>query len=179
MLKLLLILFSFQFLLLSCGKEEPYHFDSRMEMEELVTNPTYGFIGSYKSGNLLFETLFEPASLKDSIVVVKLRISEVNGKSVLEHQTTNTDEVRIREQYLSFEIAKDISLEVNGKESAPILTHYERNYRLKPSIDLFFEFKKTEPAINTAYFNYRDKLFGAGRITIKIDTKNFNSSYHD
>lgn len=163
---------------IACNHQKSFHFESENQMLTAVNDPKKGFLNTYKNGDLIFDTQFLPALENDSIVTIKLRISHKDGTSVLQYNTLSEEEIQLRENKLSFDLSQDVYLEVGDLTLYPLIYHYERNYRLKPSIDVFFEFRKVKTA-EDVYFNFRDKIFQSGLIRIKIENKNFNSTYHD
>jgi hypothetical protein len=163
------------FLLLSCGGKET-EFSSEKDFHTYLNDQSNGFIQSMDGKDLKFETKLIPPFKddKDKIVTVQLRISRLDGLSVLDLDGNDQQQRLQDEGYLSFEIMKDVYL-LNGKEIVPAtFSHYERNYGLKPSIDISFDF----PAFNLKgdpVFVYNDLLFGQGMIKINYSKNLFSS----
>lgn len=165
------------FLFASCGSEKT-EFSSPEEWEEYVNDPENGFITKKESSDLNFEIKFTPA-LKDEKnpqCTVQLRINRKDGGSVLDFGGVSKQEALEREGYLSFEVLKQVSIEENGHATPAIFHHYERNYGLKPSVDMYFNFMNVEPK-QDVYFVYRDELFGQGLIRIKLEKELFTKCY--
>ncbi len=80
------------------------------------------------------------------------------------------------EGYLSFEVLSNIYLEDGDQLQPAIFHHYERNYGLKPSIDLFFKFNQFTP-VNDVTFVYRDQLFDQGMFRILFNKALFTSCH--
>jgi hypothetical protein len=169
---IVLVLFLF-----ACG-EKKTSFKDMKEWEAYVNDPDNGFIVSEETSDLKFDLKFMPAISGDEMpqFTCHLRISRKDGGSVLDFNTTSKEEALSREGYLSFELLKDVSIEENGHASPAIFHHYERNYGLKPTIDIMFNFMQMEPK-NDVYFVYRDDLFGQGLIRIKLNKELFTKCY--
>jgi len=164
-------------LLVGC-KSNKTEFSSVEEWEEYVNDPDHGYITSKESSDLKFEVKFTPA-LKDEKnpqCTVQLRINRKDGGSVLDYGRASKQEALEREGYLSFEVLKKVSIEENGHATPAIFHHYERNYGLKPSVDMYFNFMNVEPK-EDVYFVYRDELFGQGLIRIKLEKELFTKCY--
>lgn len=165
------------FLLVSCSSKKD--FQSVEEFESYINDPGNGFIQSKEIGDLLFEAKLNPPLSDDPNpqFAVQLRVSRLDGKSVLETNTTSKSEVLEREGYLSFDLAKDVSVEYDEKAVPCIFHHYERNYGLKPSIDILFQFPNINEPKENPVFVYRDQQFGEGLIMIEFDKELFTTCY--
>jgi hypothetical protein len=143
-----------------------------------LNNPENGYIVSEKSEDLIFEArLMPPLSVEEgNECTINLRISRKDGGSVLEVGNASKETALEREGYLSFEILKDVSLNIDGKTIPPVFHHYERNYGLKPSIDMYFNFIELDVK-SDATFNYRDQLFGQGLIKLNYKKELFTKCY--
>jgi len=174
----ILLPISLFFFLFGCTSSK-YEFNSVEEFEAYITNSSNGFIQSDKAGDLLFEAKLNPPLTDDPNpqFVVQLRISRLDGKPVLETNNSSESEVLEREGYLSFDLMKDVSFEYNGKEIPCLFHHYERNYGLKPSIDVLFQFPMIKDPQDNPVFVYRDQQFGEGLIKIEFDKELFTSCY--
>ena len=161
----------------SCGGKET-SFKNIEEWEEYVNNPDNGYIVSEEASDLIFDLKFMPALSNDEMpqFTVHLRISRKDGGSVLDFNTNSKQEALSREGYLSFDLLKNVTIEENGHANPAIFHHYERNYGLKPTIDIMFNFIQMEPK-NDVYFVYRDELFGQGLIRIKLNKELFTKCY--
>jgi hypothetical protein len=95
----------------------------------------------------------------------------------LETNTSSKSEVLEREGYLSFDLAKDVAVEYDGKAVSCVFHHYERNYGLKPSIDILFQFPALKDPKKNPEFVYRDQQFGEGLIKIEFDKELFTTCY--
>lgn len=165
-------------LIVSCQSKKTT-FDKFSEFENYVNQVDNGYIKSQESENLIFETKLVPTvdGVDGEHFVVHLRISNKDGASVLDFGTSSKDEVLMREGYLSFDVIKDAFIaESDGLDHKPTFHHYERNYGLKPSIDMFFKFKELSPKDDVS-FCYRDELFGQGLIKIELEKELFNKCY--
>jgi hypothetical protein len=164
-------------LLASCGGKET-SFKNTEEWEAHINNPDNGYIVSEDASDLKFDIKFMPALSDDEIpqFTVHLRISRNDGGSVLDFNTASKEEVLAREGYLSFDLLKNVTIEENGHSMPAIFHHYERNYGLKPTIDIMFNFMQMEPK-DDVYFVYRDELFGQGLIRIKLNKELFTKCY--
>ena len=85
-------------------------------------------------------------------------------------------EVLEKEGYLSFDLMGDVYLENDGHIIPALFHHYERNYGLKPSVDVFFQFNAIHPKEDVLLV-YRDQLFKQGLIRLKFDKELFKSCY--
>lgn len=166
------------FLLFSCSSSKR-EFHSVEEYETYINDVDNGFIQSDEAGDLLFEAKLNPPLADDQNpqVVVQLRISRKDGKPVLETNTSSNSEVLEREGYLSFDLMQDVSIEYDGKAVPCVFHHYERNYGLKPSIDILFQFPALKEPKEDPVFVYRDQQFGEGLIKISFDKELFTSCY--
>lgn len=166
------------FLLFSCSSSKK-EFHSVEEFEAYINDAGNGFIQSDEAGDLFFEAKLNPPLADDENpqIVIQLRISRMDGKPVLETNTSSKSEVLEREGYLSFEMMKDVSIEYDGKAVPCVFHHYERNYGLKPSIDILFQFPALKEPKEDPVFVYRDQQFGEGLIKISFDKELFTSCY--
>jgi len=166
------------FLFAACNGEKKTSFKDTEEWQAYVNDPKNGFIVSEETSDLRFDLKFEPAISNEEIpqFTVHLRISRKDGGSVLDYKTNSKQEALGREGYLSFELKKDVYIDENGHANPAIFHHYERNYGLKPTIDIFFNFMQMSPK-DDVYFTYRDELFGQGLIRIKLNKELFTECY--
>jgi hypothetical protein len=166
------------FLLFSCSSSQN-EFVSMEEFEKYLNDPENGYIQSDEAGDLFFEAKLNPPLSDDPNpqFAIQLRISRLDGKPVLETNTKSGAEVLEREGYLSFDLAKDVAVEYDGKAVSCVFHHYERNYGLKPSIDVFFQFPAIKEPKENPVFVYRDQQFGEGLIKIEFDKELFTTCY--
>lgn len=166
------------FLLFSCSSSKK-EFHSVEEFEAYINDADNGFIQSDEAGDLLFEAKLNPPLADDQNpqIAIQLRISRKDGKPVLETNTSSKSEVLEREGYLSFDLMQDVSIEYDGKAAPCVFHHYERNYGLKPSIDILFQFPALKEPKEDPVFVYRDQQFGEGLIKISFDKELFTSCY--
>ena len=171
------LLFIAPFLLVGCNSKKT-EFSNNQELHKYLNNPDNGFITSQESDDLIFELKFIPAlkGEKDPQCTAQLRIKRKDGGSVLDFGGVSKQEALEREGYLSFELKEDVYIDENGHSNPSIFHHYERNYGLKPSIDVLFHFMHLEPE-SDVYFTYRDQLFGQGLIRIKLNKELFTKCY--
>ena len=143
-----------------------------------TNNPENGFIQSETTEGLKFEAKMTPSIEGESkpSFTVQLRIKRSDGGQILQYGGVSNDEVLYREGYLSFDLINDVSVKINGKIYKPLFHHYERNYGLKPSVDVLFEFQHVEPK-GQVEFMYRDQLFGEGLVRMKFDKELFTKCY--
>lgn len=165
------------FLLVSCSSKKD--FQSVAEFESYINDPDNGYIQNEEVGDLLFEAKLNPPLSDDTNpqFAIQLRISRLDGKSVLETNTSSQAEVLEREGYLSFDLAKDVEIEYDGKQLPCSFHHYERNYGLKPSIDVFFQFPAIRDLKENPVFIYRDQQFGEGLVKIEFAKELFTTCY--
>lgn len=163
--------------LLSCGNKQT-EFKSVEDFQHFLNEPKNGFISRVESHDLIFESKLVPALADDSIKLfsVQLRISRNDGLNVLDLGDVVQQEILLREGYLSFDLKKDVYIEVDGQIINPTFHHYERNYGLKPSIDILFHFPDIKPK-NNPKLKYRDELFGQGLITIELNKQLFTNCH--
>jgi hypothetical protein len=161
----------------ACSSQET-KFTDEAEFKEHLNNPENGFVTSEKGSELIFETRLTPpvSGEETDECTINLRISRKDGGSVLEYGNASKQTVLEREGYLSFEVAKDVSLNIDGKSISPVFHHYERNYGLKPSVDMYFSFTGLDVE-SDAFFTYRDELFGQGLVKIKYNKELFTKCY--
>jgi hypothetical protein len=157
--------------LAACSRETSFR--DAADLEKYVNDPDNGYISSVSSGNYLIETRVIPAVSADEHpqLTVHMRISRNDGGSVLEGGSAEQESLD-KENYMSFQMLGDVYLENGDKAEPAVFHHYERNFGLKPSIDVFFDFNHFTPA-GEAAFVYRDQLFGLGRIRIPLDKELF------
>lgn len=162
---------------MACNSQQT-EFKSQAGFDKYISDPENGFVLEKESGDLVFEArLVPPLSGENSKeCTVNLRIKRKDGGAVLEYGKANRQTILEREGYLAFDLKDDVSMSIDGQTSAPIFHHYERNYGLKPSIDILFNFMEL-PENGDATFKYRDQLFGQGLIKIKFDKELFNKCY--
>lgn len=163
--------------LTACGSSET-EFASSEELHAYLNNPDHGFIQSDESSDFLYEAKLVPATSDDpaSHFTVQLRIMRLDGGAVLDFNGEDQGKRMEYESYLSFELLQDVYIKSNGQTLSPVFHHYERNYGLKPSIDVFFEFPHLMPK-GDAIFCYRDELFGQGLIQLEFDKELFKKCY--
>lgn len=166
------------FLVFSCSSSKK-EFQSVDEFEAYLNDSDNGYIQSDEVGDLLFEAKLNPPLSDDPNpqFAIQLRISRLDGKSVLETNTSSKSEILEREGYLSFDLAKDVAVEYDGKAVPCVFHHYERNYGLKPSIDILFQFPALKNPKENPVFIYRDQQFGEGLIKIEFDKELFTTCY--
>lgn len=153
-------------------------FNSDKEFEDYLNDPKNGFIQKDESKDFIFEARLIPALKNEgeSQLTVQLRIKRKDGKSVLDSDDVSQKQALTREGYLSFDLAGDVHLEDQGKSIPVSLHHYERNYGIKQSVDILFNFKNSKPG-GDVYFVYRDQVFNQGLIKIKFKKELFTSCY--
>lgn len=167
----------FLLLLFSCSGGQT-SFVSEEAFGEYLNDPDHGFIQSAAVGDFTWDVKLTPTLSEDKNheVSFNLRIRRTDGGSVLDYGNVGKDVALTREGFLSFEIKDLVYLECNDKIIPCGFHHYERNYGLKPSVDLVFHFSGVEPQ-KDVYFVYRDELFQQGLIRIKFNKELFKT-YH-
>lgn len=172
-----LIILSIVLFLSSCGGMKT-DFQNEQEFNAYVNDPNNGFIASDETEDLRFESQLVPLTGKenDGNYNFRMRISTKDDKPVLLYNIQNETEKSEREAYLSFGMNEDVFLLVDGKEIPCAFHHYERNYGLKPSIDMFFSFKNVKPKEKVRLV-YRDHLFDQGMIEIEFNKDLFTEYY--
>lgn len=165
-------------LCLSACSGKQYNFSSQQEFDEYLNDIDNGFIQSYESNDLLFEARLIPAlkNEKETQFTIQLRISRLDGFAVLETGNASKQEALTREGYLSFELLDDIEIEFDGKTEKPVFHHYERNYGIKPSVDILFNFDNIKPNSEVSFI-YRDQIFNQGLIKLKFKKELFTSCH--
>lgn len=100
-----------------------------------------------------------------------LRISsEISQFDLAKHDVINQDEYDVRIKYLSFEMHKDLFLEMeNGNRIPCSLSTYERSYGLSPKASFSLEFPMNESELGNCRLVYTEKIFNHG--TIKFHWK--------
>lgn len=163
--------------LISCSGKQIY-FESEEEFNDYLNDKSNGFIQSKEVGDFLYEIKLIPSldEDKNNDVSFQLRLSRKDGGSVLDYGNVDKSEALIREGFLSFEIKDYVYLECNDNLVPCQFNHYERNYGLKPSVDIIFHFSKVKPD-KDLYFVFRDEIFQQGLIRIKFNKDLFNK-YH-
>ncbi len=163
-------------MLFACGQKTD--FQNEDEMNAYLNNPDNGFISKVETADFIVEAKLSPSIKNDKVpqITVQMRISRKDGNSVLDIGKASKAQVLEREGYLSFEVLNEVFLEDNGNIKPAVFHHYERNYGLKPSVDVFFKFDNIEPK-GDVYFNYRDQLFSQGLIKLKFNKELFTSCY--
>lgn len=163
--------------LAACSSRET-EFKTKRDFEEYINNPENGFVVVKESKDLIFEARLIPPlnGEKSKECTVNLRIKRKDGGAVLEYGEANRQIALEREGYLSFDLKDDVTMQINGSNHGPVFHHYERNYGLKPSVDILFNFMKLKTN-GDAVFKYRDRLFGQGLIKIAFEQELFNTCY--
>jgi hypothetical protein len=153
-------------------------FKSEAEFQEYLNDPDNGYISSDENGDFLLEAKLVPAIASDKApqYTVQLRLSRKDGGSVLDFGGVQQSEALEREGYLSFEVLGDVYLEDGENLQPAIFHHYERNYGLKPSVDLFFRFSHFTPKDDVTLV-YRDQLFNQGMFRISFNKALFTSCH--
>lgn len=170
-----LITYSILLIFLSSCMGRKTSFANEKEFQDYLNDADNGFIQSKKSGDFVWDVKLVPSLKNDSLheVSFQLRINRKDGGSVLDYGGVGKDEALNREGFLSFEIMNSIYLECNEKIIPCSFHHYERNYGLKPSVDLITHFSNVVPK-QDVYFVYRDEIFHQGLIRIKFNKELFN-----
>lgn len=153
-------------------------FESEAAFQEYLNDPDNGYISSVENGDFILEAKLVPPIAGDKApqCTVQVRLSRKDGGSVLDYGGVQQAEALEREGYLSFEVLGDVYLE-DGEDLQPaIFHHYERNYGLKPSVDLFFRFNQFTPKGDVT-FVYRDQLFHQGMFRIPFNQALFTSCH--
>ena len=163
--------------LLSCGSKEE-QFASDEEFQDYLNNPDNGYILATETDDMTYDVKLTPPMAGDSNaeITVQLRINRKDGGSVLDFGGATKSEALEKEGYLSFDLMTDVYLEDEDQVIPCSFHHYERNYGLKPSLDILFRFKAFEPK-GPVTFVYRDQLFDQGLVRLKFDKELFNSCY--
>lgn len=164
-------------LLFSCG-EQKTSFRDEAELTAYVNDPDNGYIASVDNGDFLMEAKLVPAIAGDQApqYTVHVRLSRKDEGSVLDYGNVSREEITQRETYFSFEVLGDVYLEDGDKLQPAIFHHYERNYGLKPSVDLFFKFKQFVPKDDVTLV-FRDQLFGQGMFRIRFNKALFTTCH--
>lgn len=165
-------------LLLSSCAGRKTSFQNEEELDAYVSDPENGYISSAETSDFLLEAKLVPAIAGDTEpqLTVHVRLSRKDGLSVLDFGGGDRQAAMEREQYLSFDVSGDAYFEDGENLRPAIFHHYERNYGLKPSVDLFFQFKHFIPK-DDATFVYRDQLFGQGMFRIHFNQALFTSCH--
>jgi len=157
--------------LTSCGGNRR-EFASAEEARTYANDNANGFIETVESNDHVFSAKVNPMQKEDDALSINLRISRIDGQPVLRHQELSPAEISEMEMYLSFDLIKDVYLRVDGKDVRPLLHHYERNYKLKPAVDIALTFPKITPT-STVQLVYRDEVFGTGLHELEFDKQAF------
>lgn len=162
---------------ISCNSKRT-KFKDTQDFNEYINNTENGFISSVESKDFIFISKLSPPIVNDSFpqITIQFRIKRKDGGSVLEFGNVNQNEILMREGYLSFGVENDVYLESKSYKSPLLFNHYERNYGLKPSIDMFFRFKSIEATEDVSLY-FEDKLFNQGLIKIDFNKELFNKCY--
>lgn len=164
--------------LFSCSGNKT-SFADEAELQAYVNDPDNGYIQSTESGDFIVETKLVPAINEDKEpqFTVHIRLSRKDGRAVLESGGAGRQEIMEREAYLSFDMLGAVYFE-NGEDIVPpVFHHYERNYGLKPSVDLYFDFKQFKPVSGNATLVIRDELFGQGMFRIPFNQALFTTCH--
>jgi hypothetical protein len=163
--------------LISCSSKQT-RFETEEDFNNFLNKLDNGFIQSKEIGDFLYEVKLIPSLLEDKNddVSFQLRLSRKDGGSVLDYGNVEKSEALTREGFLSFEIKDFVHLECNDKLIPCQFNHYERNYGLKPTVDILFHFSKVKPN-KDLFFVFRDELFHQGLIRIKFN-KDLFIKYH-
>lgn len=153
-------------------------FASQKEFDEYVSENETDYVVKSETSEFTFEGMMLPPIEGDTLEqrLFRLRIGLNDGGNVLDYDKGGNYLPLEKEGYLSFAVINDVFLEVDGKELQPVLHHYERNYGIKPTVDLVFFFNKVrvKSEIN---FCYRDQLFGQGLVKMKYKKELFTNCY--
>jgi hypothetical protein len=153
-------------------------FDTVEELHSYLNNPENGCIAREEAQDFKSEAKLVPPVEGDpkTHCPVQLRINRRDGQSVLDFKASGDQERMEREGYLSFGVREDVYLQSGDRTISPVFHHYERNYGLKPSVDILFEFP-VKNIKEDVTFCYRDEIFGQGLIRIPFDKELFKKCY--
>ena len=163
--------------MISCQSNK-HEFKSLSSLNEFLNDIDNGFIQKDQSNQFQFEARLIPPMEGDSAsqVSVQLRISDTENTPVLDYGNITNEQRGYRENYFSFEIKNDVFLEFDGKKVYADFNHFEKNYGLKNSIDILFNFTDIKPE-SDVFFVYRDQVFDQGLIKIKFNKQLFKNCY--
>lgn len=164
-------------MLISC--QEKLVFDSQDEFETYVSNNKSDFVVKTEMSDFYFESMMVPPIKSDTAEqrLFRLRIGLKDGTNVLDYAKGNNEYNPLqKEGYLSFDVINDVFLLSDGKEIHPSFHHYERNYGIKPTLDLVFFFNHVSPK-SKIQFCYRDMLFNQGLVKIEFNKELFTNCY--
>lgn len=163
-------------LLFSCSGRKT-DFKSFESFNEYINNVDNGYILSKKVDDFVYEIKVSPPTIEsDNSIAIHLRMNREDGTPVMtEDEYSKTDILQI-ENYLSFGVEKDFKLLAFTSNISPSLVHYERNYLLKPSIDILVHFDGLN--INTDYeFEFNDLIFSKEKVVFLINQELLNVCY--
>lgn len=164
-------------LVFSCSKTRTT-FDSIEDFNAYLNNVENGFIQKTVYNGVLYEAKLIPALGDDEEknISVQLRISLENGGNVLEFEGASQELIAEREMELSFGMQDLVTMNYNGRSLSPQFTHYERNYGLKPSVDVLLQFEEIKGE-NVVVFRLNDQIFTKGIVEIEFDNELFTTCY--
>lgn len=167
----------FLFLFGSCSKSRTT-FDSVEDFNNYLNDVDNGFIQKTVFKGVVYEAKLIPALDEDDKknITVQLRISLENAGNVLEFEGASQELIAEREMKLSFGMQDLVTMNINGKSLNPLFSHYERNYGLKPSVDLLFQFEEVKSE-NVVVFRLNDQIFSNGIVEIEFDNELFTTCY--
>ncbi len=149
-------------------------FDDWDSFQDYLNYSKNGFILENKDGDFFYEVkITPPTNESNKSITINLRINHLDGSAVLNTNRFSEIEIMQIENYLSFEIENDLVLAKSNSKISPSLVHYERNYRLKPSIDIIIDFNNIKQGEDYV-FVYRDRIFSKETIEFQINQELLN-----
>lgn len=177
MIKLIHIsIFILTLTLVSCSGQQ-VEFGSWKAFQSYLNNPQNGFVLKEEVKGFIYEVKITPPTTESKEeLTINLRINRKNGTAVLNDNQFSQTEIMQIEHYFSFGITDDITLSSPGIKATPAFVHYERNYQLKPSIDIIIDFNGIKQGEDYS-FKFTDRAFSQKTIEFKINQELLNVCY--
>lgn len=91
--------------------------------------------------------------------------------------TGNNEEYQSLSQFLAFHFGDGIHLQVGAHRLPCVHYHFERNYGLRPGIDLVFAFENTDPDFqHDRKLEIVDDIFGTGRLHFSFNREHIQQA---
>lgn len=89
---------------------------------------------------------------------------------LLQAMAENTNHYQELVQYLSFQFEDHIHMTVGEQQLRCAHYHFERNYGLRPGLDMVFAFENTDPEFqHDRTITIDDQAFGSGRLHFSLN----------
>lgn len=172
---------------------------SKPEYLQWVDDPAHGLVTQRKLGEFIYKASYHPleyyilrnnydisnSAFLDSIKgdyknfqywQLEISIDSIEG-DILRYKLASEEEYYERVKYFSFDIQKDIYMDIGGKKLPCLLNHFERTYGLSPKISIMLVFEATPELDDAENFALviNDNAFNSGIVKLLVKTENIEN----